>query len=127
MLVNKFSKASISESSHGSSITMVVENPQDWWNSSNDRLDFPDIDIIMLTDLNEHYLGQINPSIIVTALFGVTHDAADIAERLASCGYQGRFRATSQSLPNPPLVRRELAGMFPDLDVDILIMNATHS
>lgn len=111
----------------GAEITLVVEQHVAWEAASKSQHEFPEFDIILQGDLDPDYLGRKRPSVVVTSLFGIAHDAAEIGQKLSDIGFRGRFRATSLALPNPSLIKQEFDSMFPDLDFDILIMKASHS
>jgi hypothetical protein len=48
-------------------------------------------------------------------------DCLDVAAVLYESGFTGAYRAVTQRLPNPSIVRREVRTLFPELDFDIML------
>ena len=68
-------------------------------------------------------LLKTQPDVVLSPLFGAQFDAMDLASRLQTVGYRGRYRALAKSLPKPAIVRREVAAVAPDIDFDIFVMD----
>ena len=65
-------------------------------------------------------MARIEPDTVVSSLFGRGFDAIDIAKQLYRLGFTGRYRALTGNLPNPDMIRREVAQVAPGLDFDVL-------
>lgn len=85
-----------------------------------------DDDTIILSaryaELCKALLEELRPALVLAPLVGDGFDGLDIARRLSDAGYGGRFRAVVPSLPNPDLVRREIAAQCPGLDIDLVML-----
>lgn len=75
------------------------------------------------SELNIPLLESVAPDMVVSALIGDGFDAIDVARRLACLGYRGPYRALSQPLPRPGLVRAEVRAAAPDLDFDLVVVS----
>jgi len=71
-------------------------------------------------DLAYDVLEEYTPSIVLSPLLCASFDCLDLAVRLDGLGFRGRYRAMSAQLPDPWLIRREIAENCPDLDFDIV-------
>lgn len=78
-----------------------------------------------LADLSARLLDRLRPDIVISPLFGPGFDAIDVALALERLGFSGQFRAVTPDLPQPSLVRREIASLAPGLDFDILVLDAS--
>ena len=72
------------------------------------------------SDLDHVLMARIEPDTVVSSLFGRGFDAIDIAKQLHQLGYTGRYRALTGNLPNPDMIRCEVAQVAPGLDFDVL-------
>ncbi len=63
----------------------------------------------------------LRPDLILTPLMDEGFDCFDVAIALRETGYRGRLRAVVRFLPDPALVRREIAAICPGLDFDIIV------
>jgi hypothetical protein len=70
--------------------------------------------------LNAGLLARLRPDVVLTALVGHGFDVLDIARTLGQLGFRGRYRAVVEHLPNPALIRSEVASVAPQVDFDIL-------
>ena len=69
-------------------------------------------------------LDRVGPKLVLSALVTAQFDCLDLAERLYAAGFRGRYRAVARSLPNPGLIRHEVAARCPGLDFDVLVLDA---
>ncbi|MCA8867995.1 MAG: hypothetical protein KDA67_05050 [Rhodobacteraceae bacterium] len=60
------------------------------------------------------------PNLVLTPLVCGPRDAVDFAQKLASLGFCGRYRAVVDSLPNIHLVRQEIRATCPSIDFDVI-------
>jgi len=82
--------------------------------SAGDKIVFARFD-----DVGAAMLARIAPDLILAPLMAPEFDILDLARRLTRCGYRGALRAMARQIPNPALVRAELAQLCPDLDFDL--------
>ncbi|PID36938.1 MAG: hypothetical protein CR993_02660 [Rhodobacterales bacterium] len=83
-----------------------------------------DIHLASIGDVTAEALEQMAPDLVVSPLFCSAFDCYDLAARLAGLGFCGRYRAFVDALPDPGLIRREIARAFPGLDFDVLLVDA---
>lgn len=60
------------------------------------------------------------PNLVLTPLVCGPRDAVDFAQKLASLGFCGRYRAVVDALPNIHLVRQEIRATCPSIDFDVI-------
>jgi len=77
---------------------------------------------ITFPEITTALLQELQPDIVLSALVEDDFDTADVAIRLETCGYQGRYRAVARALPEPALIRREVRLVAPALDYDIILL-----
>lgn len=78
------------------------------------------------TDLDRICLaGAGAPGLILSPLVTPHFDAIDLGHALDRRGYRGRFLAVAESLPDAPLVRREMQDHLPRLNVGLLLLDGT--
>lgn len=65
-----------------------------------------------------------DPHIVIGPLIGEGFDAFEIAQFLQSRDFTGTLMIFAPRLPKPELVRSELSKAFPDLDIDVVSLNA---
>ena len=70
-------------------------------------------------DVGAALLARFEPDLILAPLMAPEFDILDLARQLTQCGYRGALRAMARQIPNPALVRAELAQLCPDLDFDL--------
>lgn len=80
------------------------------------------IRIVRFADLTPQLLADWQPEIVLSPLVGDGFDCFDLAEILTGAGFAGRYRAAVAALPDPSVVRREIAAQFPTLDFDVLVV-----
>lgn len=81
-----------------------------------------EITCLTFADVTPAALAQIRPDVVFSALVGPGFDCLDLAERLHAAGFQGKYRAIAPVVPNPRMVRREVADRFPALDFDLVVL-----
>ncbi|MBP1804298.1 hypothetical protein [Rubellimicrobium aerolatum] len=67
-------------------------------------------------------LEETRPEMVLSPLMGDGFDAMDIARRLVEAGFQGRYRALTDDLPDSEAVREEIREIAPDLDFDLFLI-----
>lgn len=105
--------------------TLVVGNVSRWESEGRTMPELAGFRFIDIGDLTKELVTQAAPDIILSPLVADDFDAVDVAEKLVSLGFGGRYRAISPNLPDARLIRDELRGFAPQLDFDILLMPDT--
>lgn len=62
------------------------------------------------------------PTLVLSPLLARGFDCIDLAQVLYGIGFRGRYRAVADLLPDPGMIRREIAGICPGLDFDVVMM-----
>ena len=79
-------------------------------------------DIIAPEEITAPAIAALDPEVVLTPLVGAGFDCLDVALALCAAGYRGRLRAVVRYVPNPALVRREIAASCPGLDFDLIVI-----
>lgn len=82
-----------------------------------------DISVVAFADLSVQLLQQIRPDVVVAPLLAGQIDALDVAALLYACAYDGRLCILARALPDPDLIRADIARIAPDLAVDLLVVS----
>jgi hypothetical protein len=83
---------------------------------------FGDVHYLAFADVTAETLRALDPDLVLSPLVGSGFDCLDLAERLNAARFKGRYRAVVELVPNPALVRGEIAERFPALDFDLLVL-----
>jgi hypothetical protein len=78
--------------------------------------------LVQFNEISPESLARWQPDLVLSPLVGNGFDCFDLAEVLARAGFRGRYRAAVDTLPDPAVVRREIAAQFPGLDFDLLMI-----
>jgi len=65
-------------------------------------------------------LDQLSPTVVLSPALSHHFDCIDLAQILHKIGFVGRYRFTSNELPNPKMVQREISHLCPGLDFAVL-------
>ena len=65
-------------------------------------------------------LDQIRPNLVLSPVVAPQFDCLDLAVKLHACRFSGAYRAVARSMPDTNLIRREIMGLCPGLDFDII-------
>jgi hypothetical protein len=85
-----------------------------------------DIRTVRLDALSQQRLiGPGAPALILSLLVTPEFDALDLARMLSENGYRGRYLALVDALPNPNLIRREVAAQSPGVNFDVIILDGS--
>ena len=79
------------------------------------------VNYIQLEDLNATMISLLVPGLVLSPVVAKNFDCLDVAAVLHDSGFSGAYRAVTQRLPNPSIVRREVRALFPELDFDIML------
>lgn len=63
----------------------------------------------------------VSPTLVLSPLAGPGFDAVTIAQTLQAAGYRVVYYATTRPLPDPDMVKREVARVAPDVIFDLLL------
>lgn len=74
---------------------------------------------------DERLTGSGAPALILSQLVTPGFDALDLARLLSQGGYRGRYLALVDRLPNPTLIRREVAAQSPGVNFDVIILDGS--
>lgn len=66
-------------------------------------------------------LDRIRPDVVLAPLMTPAFDVLDLARLLSALGYRGQLRAVTPGIPDPRLVRREIAAACPGLDFELVV------
>ena len=99
---------------------MLVIGQKNEWADPGIAAEVADYYYVDFCDLDQLLMDRIKPDTVVSALFGRGFDAMDVAKQLYTIGFTGRYRALTGNLPNPEMIRREVAQVAPGLDFDVL-------
>lgn len=99
-------------------VMLVIGSADNWAKGPDEGAS--DYHFVDYRALGAEVLETLRPSVVLSALFGAGYDAMDVATRLRQMGFGGRYRAISDPLPNPDIVRAEIAQVAPGLDFDLL-------
>lgn len=99
---------------------LVIGELRDWLRSGRSLPVNEDMSFLDFDDLTEDIVLSVAPDVVLAPLLSRRFDCLDVAERLWGFGYRGRFLALAGQLPDPGMIRAEIAALFPGLDFDIV-------
>ena len=105
--------------------TLVVGNIARWTAEGRAAVPHDDVRYYELDEVTEDTLNDLTPTIILSPLMGDNFDVLDIAARLNELGFQGQYRAITESIPDREMIRNEVKAHAPDLDFDLLMIPPT--
>lgn len=103
-------------------IVLVVGAMSEWAPEEAERPPGSRIVFAEYGEICAELLDRVAPAMIVSSVIATTFDAFDLAQDLQDLGYAGPYRALTPHLPDPDLVRREVASCAPDLDFELLVV-----
>lgn len=77
---------------------------------------------IDLSTLNSDVIKEEDPDIILSPLVSDDFDAVDVAGLLSDLAYNGPYRALTNDLPNPELIKSEVRHHAPQIDFDLVVL-----
>ncbi|MGB0660173.1 MAG: hypothetical protein ACPGNV_08320 [Mangrovicoccus sp.] len=77
----------------------------------------------MLRDIDQGFIDDVKPDIVVASLVNRRFDCTDVARQLIEAQYRGVLRILSRPLPMPDLVSTELRLMYPELTIELLLID----
>ena len=100
---------------------LAVGNANEWREQGNRLHGDGRVVFATFEDISEETLSRLSPSVILSPVLARSFDCIDLAQKLFSMGFTGRYRAVSSDLPDPEMVEREIRNLCPGLDFGILI------
>lgn len=79
---------------------------------------------VQLNDINAAMISILVPGLVLSPVVAKNFDCLEVAAVLHSAGFSGAYRAVTQRLPNPGIVRREVHALYPELDFDIMLVGS---
>jgi len=73
-------------------------------------------------EINRQLLVQLQPDVVLSALIGRNFDAVELARVLADSGFDGRYRAVTERIPNRRSVVSEVRATAPEVDFDLFVL-----
>ena len=104
-------------------VILVVGNMRDWAKQSRVLPRIDGFHFAGFHEITPAFLARLNPEIVLSALIADQFDAIDLARRLSEAGFQGRYRAVTNDLPNPRAITSEVRAAAPGIDFDIYIID----
>ncbi len=102
--------------------TLVVGDMARWKAQGRNLPNLEGLRFIDLSALDQNVLAKQKPDIILSPLISEDFDAVDVAGVLASLNYDGPYRAVTDIIPDPELVRKEVRNYAPHLDFDLVVL-----
>jgi len=103
-------------------IVLVIGDIKDWIERDNLVASDHKLLHVDFSDITPEMIMAIGPRTIMSPLLAMKFDCIDLACILQEAGFQGQYRALSRQIPNPKLVRREIHGICPEVDFDLIFV-----
>lgn len=101
---------------------LVVGDIARWATLGRPDADLGALAFVDLDELHDENITEIAPDVVLSPLVATGFDAIDVAERLQSTRFTGRYCVmASVAIPDIDLIRREINAVAPQLDVDLLV------
>ena len=113
----------LADATQSPSNTMLVVGDLARWKSEG-RLseDIADYAFVGIDALTEDVIRESDPVIVLSPLIADDFDAIQVAEKLVRIGFQGKYRAIADTLPQPEMIRKEVQAVAQGLDFDLLLV-----
>lgn len=98
---------------------LAVGDTEEWLREGN-VVPREGMTFVAFNDIGEETLSALRPAIVYSPLLANTFDCIELALLLSKLGYQGGYRAVSQSVPKPEVIEREVRQLCPRLDFRII-------
>lgn len=102
--------------------TLVIGDLDRWAAEGRSLVDMGDVDFAQIAALDAALLNRVKPDIVLSALVADTFDAVDVALKLITFQYRGKYRAITDQEVDAPLITREIKTLSPDLDFGLLVI-----
>ena len=98
---------------------LVVGNLVSWHNAGRAPPVLRGFVFAAFSDVTDALLHLHAPDLVLSALVGDEYDVVELARKLASLEFRGRYRALTSNLPNPRMVLNEVRTAAPQIDFDL--------
>lgn len=102
---------------------MVVGSNHHDATSVGHACELEDFVFVAFSEVSETLIETHSPDIVLSTLFGGNFDAIDLAHKLSSSGFNGRYRAVSIGISNPEIILKEIRASVPGIDFDLFQMD----
>ena len=93
-----------------------------WKSQGRDLTDMVGLQFIDIHALDQGMINTQNPDIILSPLVSDDFDAIEVASLLSKLSYNGAYRALTDEVPNPALIKAEVRRHAPNLDFDLVVL-----
>lgn len=100
-------------------LILVVGNVRTWIAQGRDLPQESGFRYLDYAEMDAAALADAAPGIVLSPLVANGFDALDVAARLYTLGFTGRFRVLCPKLPHPDMVLNELRAQAPGIDCDL--------
>lgn len=102
--------------------TLIIGNRRRWNSEGRITSGLRGFAFLDFAELTKEALFQHQPDIILSPLVGDKFDVIEVATTLLELGYNGRYRAIAETVPDVAMIRQEVGVHAPKLDFDVLVM-----
>ncbi|MGI9388874.1 MAG: hypothetical protein ACR2O1_02355 [Boseongicola sp.] len=102
---------------------LAVGDSDEWLRQGNRSLTDGSIVFVSIEEVTPTLLDRLCPAIVISPALSHRFDCIDLAQILHRLRFKGRYRAVSNELPNPEMIKREIGHLCPGLDFAVLIAN----
>lgn len=101
---------------------LIVGDIARWSAAGRATIGCPDFEFCDLARLQCDLLQNFRPDIVLSSLIGDDFDVIEVALIPGRLEYKGLYRAISPHIPQPAIIRAEVAKVAPYLDFDLLVL-----
>ncbi|MGH1329482.1 MAG: hypothetical protein ACRBBK_01250 [Paracoccaceae bacterium] len=95
---------------------LAVGDLDTWIDAGKMPVRSPKIAFAEFYEVGPDLLALFQPDYVVSPTLCRSFDCMDLATILQACGFRGKYRALSNNLPNPEIIRREVLALCRNLD-----------
>ena len=103
---------------------LAVGNTETWRSEIGRIPVHRDLRFYDIDDIDVALLAEVRPGLVVSPVLASNFDCLDLAFRLSYAGYRGAYRALSNNLPKPEIIRSEVRAICPEINFDIIPMES---
>lgn len=104
----------------GEHMMLLVGEPNQIKKSTPFLPDAKGVFYVDFKDLCEEVFHAVNPDLVMSEAICQTFDCLELAQFLAQAEFSGKYRVTSDDIPHPEIIRREVRNLHPKLDFDVV-------
>ncbi|MEN8895743.1 MAG: hypothetical protein ABF248_06605 [Yoonia sp.] len=112
----------LTSDSNQTNSTLVIGDMTRWKSPGRDLPDMVGLQFIDIHALDQGMINTQNPDIILSPLVSDDFDAIEVASLLSKLSYNGAYRALTDEVPNPALIKAEVRRHAPNLDFDLVVL-----